>query len=76
MPYEGLRRNADCYASYTPLADGSFGAWINDTAELRRGQKITVTTKGGSTRPERLDTYLHTTEDGQYQLWTLLREDR
>lgn len=66
--YAGMRMNAEASCTYKRLDDGQWGVWT-DLQNLRRGQSITVTTRSGETKVEKLDRMIWT--DGKLSLWSL-----
>lgn len=60
-----MRYNADAGGTYKLLDDGSWGVWLD--IEYSKGKTVTVTTKGGQTRAEKLKELIWT--DGKLWLW-------
>ena len=63
-----MRMNKDASAVYKKLDDGTWGVWT-DLMDLRPGQSITVTTKAGVPRLEKLGSRIWT--DGKLSLWRI-----
>lgn len=60
--------NSGASATYARLDDGSWGVWT-DLQNLRPGQSVTVTTRSGQTRLERLGRLIW--KDDNLSLWSL-----
>lgn len=69
-----MRMNADCSASYMKLRDSDeWGVTLHDM-EGAPGQRVTVTTRAGRTKLERLSSLVYA-GDG-YELWEIEQEER
>lgn len=66
--HSGMRMNADASATYKKLDDGTWGVWT-DLQDLRPGKSITVTTRSGQPRLEKLASQVWT--DGRLSLWRI-----
>lgn len=65
-----MRKNADASASYKKLDDGDWGVWT-DLPDLKKGQRITVTSREGHTKLEKLTELIWKKEDGSLSLWKI-----
>jgi hypothetical protein len=64
-----MRMNADCSATYTKLRDSDeWGVTLHDM-EGSPGQRVTVTTRGGKTKLERLDEMICGGEN--FEIWRI-----
>jgi hypothetical protein len=64
-----MRMNADASATYTKLRDSDeWGVTLHDM-EGSPGQRVTVTTKAGRTKLEKLDELIYSGDD--YELWRI-----
>jgi hypothetical protein len=72
-----MRKNVDAGATYTLLKDdeheGSWAVWLNalPESEIGKGKRVSVTTKSGNVRLERLVEQLWVNDDGSLQLWLI-----
>ena len=68
--HQGMHLNADASAIYKMLDSGEWGVWC-DMPNLRPGQSITVTTRSGQTKLEKLDRLFWHDDDSDLSLWSL-----
>jgi hypothetical protein len=63
-----MRFNDGASATYKQLDDGTWGCYLHDM-EGSPGQRVTVTTRAGRTKLEKLDELIYSGDD--YELWRI-----